>query len=177
MIAGGLAVFMPLDLWREMRSAIITALSVIGAASLIRLSRGFPFANMDSLDLEESRRLAIAVRKTMLALRALIIVILFAMGGLIALTPFMAFIGSLDISSALISVSQQSYSFVLAFIIVYSFCRTFMVIQGDISLFDLQADLLEQSVRRKNADAASEIAGAPETKSFKNPPGYGEVLE
>lgn len=59
--------------------------------------------------------------------------------------------------------------------LAYVFVRMFQVVKGDLSLFELQAKLLEQSVQRRVA-RQFEIAHAAEPL-VKAPESYGKPLQ
>ena len=72
---------------------------------------------------------------------------------------------------------MQSLTFIGIALSVFAVMRTIALVQGDLSLIRLQAELLEQSVRRQHA-AANKARREQERKEtpVSTPPGYGDLI-
>ncbi|WP_432284957.1 hypothetical protein SLT36_26125 [Aminobacter sp. BA135] len=164
--------------WDAAKPSLLTAMSVIAAGVLVRLARGLPFNNPDQFALDEARQIASAIRQSIRALRALIAVIFSAMGSLV----FAKAINTAMVAATFVPVKVAPYiepgiSAVVGFLLTYVFVRIFAVIKGDVSLTDLQTDLLVKSVERKQAERFDKALAKSDAPPMKNPEGYGKVVQ
>ncbi|MER9026151.1 hypothetical protein NKI01_26990 [Mesorhizobium sp. M0815] len=164
--------------WEAAKPSLLTALSVIAAGVLVRLARGLPFSNPDQFELGEVRLIAAAIKQSIRALRALIGVVFLAMGSLV----FAKAIAAALTSAAFIPPETLLYvepgmSAVVGFLLTYVFVRIFSVIKGDVSLVDLQSELLVKSVERKQAERFDKSLTQSDTPPIKNPEGYGKIIQ
>ncbi|RWB72940.1 MAG: hypothetical protein EOQ50_18405 [Mesorhizobium sp.] len=164
--------------WEAAKPSLLTAMSVIAAGVLVRLARGLPFNNPDQFALDEVRQIAGAIKRSIRALRALIAVVFLAMGSLV----FAKAINTALLAATYIPVKVAPYvepgiSAVVGFLLTYVFVRIFAVIKGDVSLADLQSDLLVKAVERKQADRFDKTLAKSDAPTMKNPEGYGKIIQ
>jgi hypothetical protein len=63
----------------------------------------------------------------------------------------------------------------VAFLVAYSFIRIGQVVQSDVSLIDIQAEVIRGAIARKNGKTFAEnLAAAP---AFKQPEEYGRRVQ
>jgi len=164
--------------WEAAKPSLLTAMSVIAAGVLVRLARGLPFNNPDQFALDEARQIAGAIKRSIRALRALIAVVFLAMGSLV----FAKAINIALLASAYVPVKVAPYvepgiSAIVGFLLTYVFVRIFAVIKGDVSLADLQSDLLVKAVERKQAERFDKALTKTDAPTMKNPEGYGKIIQ
>jgi hypothetical protein len=162
--------------WESVRQGLLVALSVVGAAVLVRLARGMPITNVEFFEVDEIRDLAAAVKKVMRSLRLLIVLTFSVMAGLAVFEPV----------SKLVIPSATNYgvdvvaiaSAVLAAAMTYVFVRIIDVVRGDYDLVDLQAALMVRSVERRAAKKFEDRHVSDQrSPKFQSPEGYGKVLQ
>lgn len=165
--------------WGSIKQGLMLALSLLGAAVLVRLARGMPVSNTEYFEVEEMRRLSNAVKQIYLALIALFIAILSSLAGLVFIEVAQGAIGN----SALFGpetkhIAQQLSSAALVFLVSFALIRTLPLIVGDYDLVKLQSSYMERAVERRHA--AHHIAamdGAAASKPFEKRPGYGKTAQ
>ncbi|MIL09667.1 hypothetical protein BZU93_27795 [Salmonella enterica subsp. enterica] len=162
--------------WDTAKPSILTALSVIAAGVLVRLARGLPFTNADQFTVDEARQVASAIQQSVRALRALIAVVFLTMASVIFAAPTVVALKALPIRW-LFDNADAGLSGVIGFLLTYVFIRIFAVIQGDLSLVDLQSQFLVQSVERKQAERFDRARTSSGGGLIVNPEGYGKVIQ
>jgi hypothetical protein len=165
--------------WDGSKAPLLTALSVIAAGVLVRLARGMPFTNPDQFELDEVRQIAAATKKSIRALRALIVIVFLCMGSVV-FAKAVAEAGAAYLATHLpdlVPYAEPAVSAFVGFLLTYVFVRIFAVIRGDVSLVDLQAQLLVKAVERKQSDRFGKALEKIDTPPMKNPEGYGKVIQ
>lgn len=173
----GSALVVPMTTWVDLRTAVLPALSVIGAAVLVRLARGFPFTNADHFTLPEFRRTADKLRDIAHKLRTMMIVCLAAMGQIIIYPSLLAFVARQPLPGLLVGTMEAFMSGALAAATVYAFVRIIEVIQIDVALLKLQARLLENVIAAKNAKAFEKELEAQPPGKIAGAETYGRQLQ
>lgn len=177
-IAGGafFGVIGTFEMWKAAQTPLLTCLSVIAAGVLVRLARGLPFSASSFVDLEEARKIGKAMRQTVRALRALLVVVFVTMGLFAFLLPILTWV---KVAGASLGLEEPTLtaglSICLGALLSYVTVRVFAVVEGDVGLTDLQAKLLESAVSKAGA-AAFDAASKKRSQKLENPPGYGAVL-
>lgn len=163
--------------WDGIKAPLLTCLSVIAAGVLVRLARGMPFTNTNGFDLEFARKVASAVKASIRALRTLLIVIFFTMG----MITFSTILGT-GAALGLIAIGLDGHysdpiiSAVIGFVLCYVFVRIFAVVAGDVSLADMQADMVVTAAKKSQTERFSATIESAVNKPISNPAGYGKVL-
>lgn len=161
--------------WDNLRTGIVTALSVIAAATLVRLARGLPFANPDHFEPDEVDKVIGAVKQLARALRLLL--------GFTLATMFLVIVAS-SLVSGLAKVPhlnspyvEKAVSAITAAMLSYVVVRIWQVVGSDISLLDEQARFLSRAVHRKQGKKFEEQVEGSNIPPFKTPEGYGKRLQ
>ncbi|RUU06474.1 hypothetical protein EOD23_13650 [Mesorhizobium sp. USDA-HM6] len=164
--------------WEAAKPSLLTAMSVIAAGVLVRLARGLPFNNPDQFALDEARQIAGAIKQSIRALRALIAVVFLAMGSLVFAKAFKtAVLAATFLSPKVAPYVEPGISAVVGFLLTYVFVRIFAVVKGDVSLADLQSELLVKAVERKQAERFDKALAKSDVPPMKNPEGYGKIIQ
>jgi hypothetical protein len=164
--------------WDGVKAPLLTSLSVVAAGVLVRLARGMPFANLNGVELDHARSVAAAVKTSIRSLRALLMVIFLTMG----MVTFSSIIGkglvcgllAFDIS---VKYADPVVSALIGGFLCYVFIRIFAVTAGDVSLADLQADMVVATAKKAQANQFSEAVEATTLRPILNPPGYGKIVQ
>lgn len=159
--------------WDKNRAALLVALSVIAAGTLVRLARGLPFTTPDLYELGEIRQLTQAVSGIMRKLRLLLVIIVGTMLLLIVLFPLVAFLSKhLGAPSHYLDIGASA---LLGAMHAYAFSRMYQVVCGDEDLTALQSDFIEKAVARKQGEKFTKAGGdEPIASSVSN---YGRRLD
>lgn len=162
--------------WSELKSSLLPAFTVIGAAVLVRLARGLPISSAENFELDEVRAIASGYLTLSRYLRALILVVLATMAwigfgpmGVLKLAPTLRHFHLLTVASSLVSASVGG-------LITYCGVRMAQVVQQDVVLTRLQGELLERAVQRriaKNFEQSVEVKSAP----IAGRAGFGQVMQ
>jgi hypothetical protein len=160
------------------KAPLLTFLSVIAAGVLVRLARGMPFTNTSGFDLDFARKVASAVKTSIRALRTLLIIIFITMG----MVTFSSILGKATVLG-LITIgldgrySDPIISALIGGLLCYVFVRIFAVVSGDVSLADMQADMVVTAAKKTQTEHFSATVEAATTKPISNPAGYGKVVQ
>lgn len=163
-------------LWDGVKAPLLTCLSVIAAGVLVRLARGVPFTNTSGFDLDFARKVASSVKASIRALRTLLIVILGTMG----MITFSSIIGKAA-TSGLVALGLNGQfadpivSGLIGGFLCYVFVRILAVIDGDVSLADMQAEMLITAAKNAQASKFSSTLEAAKNLPISNPVGYGKI--
>ncbi|MEO1750034.1 MAG: hypothetical protein AAFR27_15730 [Pseudomonadota bacterium] len=135
-------------------------------------------AALDVLKADEARKLSTAIKQSVRALRALLIVCFVAILSLVFSNQIVSFAALTAAQGFLPFASSFDYAaFLMAMLLAFVFMRTYAVVDGDIQIADIQADIL---VKKRGKDAAEDfkknVAG-PSKEGFRQPRGYGRVVE
>lgn len=164
--------------WTEVSQTLLGAVSIVSAGVLVRLARGVPFSAIDVLNTEEARKLAYSIKKSVRALRALLLVCFVAVLSLVFIKQIEAGFTWLASTHWLPFSDHVDYvSLTLPFILSFVFMRTYAVVDGDIQIADIQADILIRKRGKDAADAFKKNVAGPAKESFRQPSGYGGVVE
>ena len=164
--------------WDGVKAPLLTFLSVIAAGVLVRLARGMPFTNTSGFDLDFARKVAGAVKTSIRALRTLLIIIFITMG----MVTFSSILGEgtvLGLTAIGLDVrySDPIISASIGGLLCYVFIRIFAVVAGDVSLADMQADMVVTAAKKTQTERFSATVEAATAKPISNPAGYGKVVQ
>jgi hypothetical protein len=165
------------DMWDGFKQALLVALSVIEAGVLVRLARGLPFTSPELYDVDEIRELTAAIQQIARALRALFVVTLATMIGLVMLKPVSVLIENdvrMPYSEYLIHYGVLG---VAGFMVGFVFSRMYRIVAGDYDLTILQSKFIVRAVERRQAKRFEDRKDQEMVDKFKNPDGYGRIIQ
>lgn len=161
-------------LWVTVSQSLVTVVSLIAAGVLVRLARGVPFSAIDALSAEDARRLAKAIKQSVRVLRALLLVCFVTITYLVFFDQISTALSLTTMAEWLPFTNTVDYSAgLLVALLVFMLMRTWAVIDGDIQIADIQADLLVRKRGQEKADEFEDKVARPASESFRNPSGYG----
>lgn len=164
--------------WTGVSQTLLSVVSIASAGVLVRLARGVPFSAIDVLTTEEARKLASSIKQSVRALRALLLVCFVAILSLVFITQIDAGFTLLASKHWLPFSDHVDYvSLVIPFILSFVFMRTYAVVDGDIQIADIQADILMRKRSKESAEAFKKNVLDPTKENFRKPSGYGGVIE
>ena len=157
--------------WFRTSSVLVPVLSIVAAAVLFRLGRGLPAFEVAMLSASEVRRLSkaycMAAQNT-----AVILFVLF-------LAICLGLIGTIwgETISACPSRLAQSFTFVGIGLNAFALTCTISLVRGDLLLIRLQAELLEQKIKREHtATNKARRERARKDTPVTTPSGYGGLI-
>jgi hypothetical protein len=162
--------------WDGLKAGLLTALSVIAAAALVRLSRGLPFTNPDHFEADEVEQVTNAVKQLARSLRAFLVVVFAAMVLLVFVKPLADEATAIFIAPAAQAIGR-ALSFVVGSALAYVLTRVGQIVGSDIGLLDKQAKFMVRAVHRKARDKEEARAEAAGLTPFKTPEGYGRRIQ
>lgn len=162
--------------WDGAKAGLLTALSVIAAAALVRLARGLPFTNPDYFEVDEVEQVTAGVKQLARSLRAFLIVVFGSMVLLVFVLPLSKEVVALFVPLAAQWI-DRGLSFAVGAVLAYVLTRIGQIIGSDLGLLDKQADFMVRAVHRKARDKEEARAEALGTKPFKTPEGYGRRMQ
>lgn len=144
------AFFIPLAVWSGITTGLLVVLSVSTAAILVRLARPIPFTNPSQFLPQELDKLSTAMRSISRSLRMLVYVCLATMTAVIVLPQ-----PSLPSSwpALLLQASAMTASAAIGAMVAFVVARLSQVVESDISLIELQGELLQQAAKRAQVKA------------------------
>lgn len=166
--------WVPLSFWETVRSPVLTALSVMAAAILVRLARGLPFTNADHFEIREIEEVTSAIKQIMAALFLLLTIIVACMLFVVFSSLVSQVIYSL-MPSGPISI-EKSLSASISLILGYVVSRTIAVARGDVGLVDLQSQFLIRAVQRKSVEKLP-VDQMPSPIEYKSNLPYGRLVQ
>ncbi|MCA3739261.1 MAG: hypothetical protein IM673_14565 [Phenylobacterium sp.] len=172
--------FVRMGTWDEIKAGLMTALSVVAAAALVRLARGLPFTNPDHFEPDEVEQITAAVRQLARSLRMFLGVTLVTMAILAMAKPLGNLVGL--VSGVLHApeanlIGHRVLSGLLGGMFAYVAARMWQIVGSDLSLLDKQAEFTERAVHRKSRKRDEEINDIPGATPFQTPEGYGRRLQ
>ena len=170
------AILVSAGAWDGLKAGLLTALSVIAAAALVRLARGLPFTNPDYFEAEEVEQVTTAVKQLARSLRAFLIVAFGTMVLLLLAKPLADHAKALFIPPAAQAI-DRALSFMVGAMLTYVLTRIGQIVGSDLSLLDSQAKFLVRAVHRKarvKEEAQAETSG---TTLYTTPEGYGRRIQ
>jgi hypothetical protein len=175
--AGLSAALVGVGTWDKARAGLLTALSVIAAAALVRLARGLPFTNPDHFEPDEVEKVAAAVKQLARSLRVFLGVTLATMALLVLAQPLAHVVGRLWLTATAQDVLLRVLSGLVGGFLGYVVVRLWQIVGSDLSLLDKQAEFTIRAVHRKARKRDEERAEQEAIPPFKTPEGYGRRLQ
>lgn len=176
-VAAVSACFVSVDGWGTWRTGLVPALSVVAAAVLVRLARGLPFTNPDHFALSDFRNVSDALEKIARSLRALIFVCFSSMVGIIIFPSVLGVVRRVVEDPRIEGFADSALSSLLGFATSYAFVRVMQVVEGDISLLQLQTKILDGVISAKNAKAFETKMAAQPTTPIAGAENFGRPLQ
>lgn len=162
--------------WDSAKTGLLTALSVIAAATLVRLARGLPFTNADQIDADQARQLTQAMRTLARSLRLLLAVVLGTMILLVGLSPLGALAAKV-LPHQVAGPIAIGLSGLTGAALAYTLARIWQIVGSDLSLLDQQSEILVRAVDRKNRTKDEEREKLAGIVPYETPEGYGQRLQ
>jgi hypothetical protein len=163
--------------WDNAKTGLLAALSVIAAATLVRLARGLPFTNPDHFEPDEVEKVVEAVKLLSRALRALLGVTLSVMVLVVLAAPLSAAVGRAAIQPWLIEGLQQGISAAVGGGLAFALARIWQVVGSDLGLLEKQGQFMIRAVGRKQRKADEEQEKQGDAHPFKTPSSYGQRVQ
>lgn len=163
--------------WDNAKTGLLTALSVIAAATLVRLARGFPFSNPDHFEPDEVEKVVEAVKKTARALRALLGITLGVMVALVLAQPISLAIADAPLPLIMVDLFHRCLSAALGAGCAFILARMWQVVGSDLSLLDRQGMFTIRAVRRKQRKADEDREKQSDIPPFRTPKDYGKRIQ
>ncbi len=168
---GTIALFVEPRQLLDLRTEVLTFLSILLGAVLFRLGRGLPQLAVEQLEVLEVKRIANAFKELARRLMWVFFVTGVTVLLLIAAEPLMALAHGWQFL-------QRGVAFVASGLSTFAFVRAVAVVLGDRDLVNLQADLIERDAQKRHATkAAAELDKAEQAKPFATPEGYGGLTK
>lgn len=173
-VAGLISAFsVSVHTWEGLRGALLPAMSVIAAAVLVRLARGLPFTNPDHFTLGQFRDVAAKLESNARKLRALIVLCLLGLAGLIVAPMINNVLEREQLPLFLPMIVESILSGALGYLISYAFVRVVEVVQSDVGLLRLQSKIIEGAIASKNAKTFEKIAADKVPGGIAGAKGFG----
>jgi hypothetical protein len=175
--AGALAVaiicwrFIPLTMWQPVFPGMLVALSMLGAAVLVRLARNAPITAPAAFDDEDLKRFFDALEELNRRLFAIFIQAVAAIFFVLFSVIISSYKGAMFGYSATIS---HVCSGLLGLSLIWLVSRVLAMAKGDIGFVRLQRLILENALGRQRKAAADKITIS--TIEQRSPGGYGRSL-
>jgi hypothetical protein len=163
--------FVPLALWKPVFPGLLVALSMLGAAALVRLARSAPITAPAAFDEDDLSRFFNTLEELN---RRLFWIFLQVVASIVLVLFSVAFS---DYHGGLIGIGRavaSACSSLMAFVLVWLLSRVIAMASGDIGFLRLQREILENALRRQRVEAAGKAASA--LVEFQSPGGYGRAL-
>ncbi len=143
----------------------------------MRLARGVPFSAIDVLEVNEAKKLAQALKRSVRALRSLLLVCFLTILCLV----FAAQLGDLAawLKAKELLPFASKFDFVAALVVAaltYVFVRAYAVVDGDIQIADIQANILLKKRGKDRADSFQKDVVESTKGKFRQPEGYGRTV-
>ena len=162
--------------WDGGKAGLLTALSVIAGAALVRLARGLPFSNPDHFEADEVEQIINAVKQLARSLRAFLVVVLGAMVLLVFVQPLSKEAVVLFVPLAA-RVIDRVLSFMVGAALAYVLTRIGQIVGSDLGLLEKQAQFMVRAVHRKAGEREDARREAAAVTPFQNPDGYGRRIQ
>jgi len=162
--------------WDKTKTGLLTALSVVAAAALVRLARGLPFSNPDHFEPSEVEQLTAAVKQLARSLRAFLGIVLGTMVLLVLAQPLANLVHRLSTGLAK-AVFDHLLSAAIGASLAYVLVRIWQIVGSDLSLLDKQSLFMVRAVHRNSRKKEEMKAKEIEEVPFSTPEGYGRRLQ
>ncbi|MEM9049985.1 MAG: hypothetical protein AAGC92_14850 [Pseudomonadota bacterium] len=155
----------------------MSVVAIVSAGVLVRLARGVPFSAIDVLKADEARKLSSAIKQSVRGLRALLAVCFFTILVLVFADKLAGLLSTVTAQELLPFTDHLDYlALGVPLLLTFVIMRTFAVVEGDIEVADIQADIL---VKKRGKDLADEFQKGVADKAkdgYRQPSGYGGAV-
>jgi hypothetical protein len=163
--------YVPLSIWQPVFPGMLVALSMLGAAVLVRLARNAPITAPTAFDEEDLKRFFDALEELN---RRLFWIFLQAVAA-IFITLFAIVVSSYKGSFFGFSGPASSVcSGLLGLLLIWIPTRVIAMARGDIGFVRLQREVLQNALARQRKATADKIVAG--TVELRSPGGYGRAL-
>lgn len=163
--------FVPLTVWQPVFPGMLVALSMLGAAVLVRLARNAPITAPTAFDDEDLKRFFDALEELNRRLFWIFIQAVCAIFATLFAIVMSSHKGALLGYAGAVSMGCSG---LLALLLIWLLSRVIAMAKGDIGFVRLQREVLENALARQRKIAAEKIvAGAID---YRSPGGYGRAL-
>lgn len=162
--------------WDTLKTSLITALSVVAAAALVRLARGMPFTAASHYEPDEIDKITKAVMQLARSLRAFLAITVISMVTLIAISPLTEFAARVP-NTAFVWLGGRCLSAAIGGLLAYVAVRLFQIVGSDISLLSEQSKFIVRAVHREAEKNALEKLPNEISSEFRTPEGYGQRIQ
>ena len=161
---------MPLRIWKPAIPSLLVALSMLGAAVLVRMARNVPISSPTAFDEADLKAFFDALENLATRLFAIFVQVVALVVVVIGCSIALEYSHLIPDWNRIDPILSSS----LAFLLVWVFSRLIAMVHGDIGFVRLQRRVLENALKRtREAEAA---AKAEQPVAWKSGGGYGRAL-
>ncbi|UWU88165.1 hypothetical protein N2605_17490 [Bradyrhizobium yuanmingense] len=163
--------YVPLSMWKPVFPGMLVALSMLGAAVLVRLARNAPITAPTAFDETDLKRFFDALEELN---RRLFWIFLQAVMALFITLFAIVMEDHKGMIFGYAPPIAKVCSGILGFLLVWILSRVLAMARGDIGFVRLQREVLENALARQRKAASEKIV--PATVEFRSSGGYGRAL-
>lgn len=163
--------YIPLSVWQSVFPGMLVALSMLGAAVLVRLARNAPITAPTAFDEEDLKRFFDVLEELNRRLFWIFLQSIVAIFITLAAIVVSSYKGSIF---GYYTVVASICSGLLGVLIVWIPTRVISVARGDIGFVRLQREILQNALARQRKAAADKVVAGP--VEFRSPGNYGRAL-
>jgi hypothetical protein len=164
--------YIPLSIWKPVFPGMLVALSMLGAAVLVRLARNAPITAPAAFDDQDLKRFFDSLEELN---RRLFWIFLQAVT---AIFVVLFSVVSSDYHGTLFGYARivsSVCSGLLGFILIWLVSRVIAMAMGDIGFVRLQREVLENALARQRKSASEKLTAS--AVEYKSPGGYGRAIK
>jgi hypothetical protein len=164
--------YVPLSIWKPVFPGMLVALSMLGAAVLVRLARNAPITAPAAFDDQDLKRFFDSLEELNRRLFWIFIQAVLAIFILLFAIVSSEYRGTLF---GYASVVSSVCSGLLGFILIWLVSRVIAMALGDIGFVRLQREVLENALARQRKSASEKLTAS--TVEYRSPGGYGRAVK
>ena len=164
--------YVPLAIWKPVFPGMLVALSMLGAAVLVRLARNAPITAPTAFDDHDLKRFFDALEELN---RRLFWIFLQAVAALFVVLFAIMFSDYHGALFGYASGASHTCSGLLAFILIWLVSRVVAMAMGDIGFVRLQREVLENALSRQRKAVSEKVTAS--AVEFRSPGGYGRAVK
>jgi hypothetical protein len=163
--------YIPISVWQPIFPGLLVALSMLGAAVLVRLARNAPITAPAAFDEEDLKRFFDSLeelnRRLFWIFLQAVAAIFFVLFAIIVSSYGGALFGFAEVAPSICSGA-------LGFVLIWLVTRVVAMAKGDIGFVKLQRRVLENALARQRKATADKIVAAE--VEYRSPGSYGRAL-